>query len=176
MGVHPLCYFPRGNFQQRPLLPLLPTLPSKLALDESLADMMGKVARPPPFLSIIRLSRLDVSTFHIREQGTGGLLSVLQGHISEAWSYYPWREELGLSPTRVGVSSGPYTWEPGTAMPQPLPCPTIIDTLNIRLEGISENMMSREPKVQGDWRGMHPVAKTVLGLVQGFSHVPHKPW
>lgn len=69
MGIHPLCYFPRGNFQQRPLLPLLRTLPSKLALDESLADMTGKVARPPPFLSIIRLFQAGCG--HFPHQGAG---------------------------------------------------------------------------------------------------------
>lgn len=71
MGVRPLCHFPRGNFQQRRLLPTAPfpppKLPSKLALDESLADIIGKIANPPPFPSIIPLY---VGASHVREVGT----------------------------------------------------------------------------------------------------------
>lgn len=174
-GYTPLCHFPQGTFQQGPLLPLLPKLPSKLALDESLADVMGKVACLLPFLSIIHLYpdwmwALPTSG----RQGPGDLLSFLQDHILEAWSYCLWREELGLSPARVGISLGPCTWEPGPASTSSLL--HHLDTVNIRLEGISENMRSREPKAQGDWKGMHPMAKGVLGPAQRLSHAPHKPW
>lgn len=49
-GVYTLVSFRKEQEWQRPLLPLQPTLPRRLALDGSLADMMGKVASPPAFL------------------------------------------------------------------------------------------------------------------------------
>ena len=77
-GVYTLVSFRKEQAWQRPLLPLQPTLPRRLALDGSLADMMDKVASPPAFLSIPLYP-----------------CWIWNGRSHEgAWSYSPWRKEL----------------------------------------------------------------------------------